>query len=207
MIVIVDFGMGNVGSILNMLRKVGASAMVSARPADIECADRLILPGVGSFDAALQNLDDRGLPRLLNHMVLERGTPILGICLGMQLLAEHSQEGKRPGLGWIQGGAIRFDFSSEPSSAFKIPHMGWNTITPLSISNLFACMPPTPRFYFVHSYHVVCTHRDNVLATCNYGGDFTAALGKGNIWGVQFHPEKSHKFGLQLLQNFAELPC
>jgi len=202
MIVIIDFGMGNLGSIKNMLEKIGTKVIISSKSKDIEKADKLILPGVGAFDNAMNNLQKLNLIPILNKKVLEDKIPILGICLGMQLLMEKSEEGKLKGLRWIKGEVIKFKFKG---NSLKTPHMGWNTLKILDKKSLFANNSKEVRFYFVHSYHVVCKNKENILATTNYGYDFTSAVHKGNIYGTQFHPEKSHKFGLKLLKNFIEL--
>jgi glutamine amidotransferase len=202
-IVIIDYGLGNLGSIANMLKKVGAQAVIASDVATIEQADKLILPGVGAFDAGMQNLTDRGLLPLLDKKVRQGKTPILGLCLGMQLFARCSEEGELPGLGWLDAQVVRFKFGSA-NAHLKIPHMGWNTIVPCQEHPLFAEMDAEPRFYFVHSYHVVCTDPQNVLARANYGFDFAAMVVVGNVIGAQFHPEKSHRFGMRLLRNFAE---
>ena len=203
MIAIVDYGLGNLGSIANMLKKVGAAATITADPAVIRQADRLILPGVGAFDTGMRNLEERGLIPLLNERVVGEKIPILGVCLGMQLLGRRSEEGQLPGLGWLDAAAVRFKFEG-PNAHLKIPHMGWNELTVCQPHPLFADLQEESRFYFVHSYHVVCADPANVLARTTYGFDFTSAVVKGNIIGVQFHPEKSHRFGMTLLQNFAE---
>lgn len=202
-IAIIDYGMGNLGSIANMLKKVGVKAMITADPAAIKQADKLILPGVGAFDNGMKNLAERGLTPLLNVQVLQHKKPILGLCLGMQLFAQRSEEGQLPGLGWLEAEAIRFKFDAA-NAHLKVPHMGWNTITPCLSHPIFTDMEAEPRFYFVHSYHVVCTHQQNVLAQAHYGFDIAAMVVKDNIIGAQFHPEKSHKFGMKLLKNFVE---
>jgi imidazole glycerol-phosphate synthase subunit HisH len=207
MIVIVDKGTGNVGSISNMLARVGASARVSSDPAEVAAADKLILPGVGAFDDGMQSLDERGLIPALHEAVLERRTPILGICLGMQLMGRRSEEGERAGLGWIDAESVRFrfdDVTKTERSRLRVPHMGWNELTPRRAHPLFDEMESTPRFYFVHSYHVVCDGPEQVLAGSCYGREFTAAVVRDHIVGVQFHPEKSHRFGMRLLRNFVE---
>ncbi len=201
MIVIVDYGMGNLGSILNMLRRVGAEAMVSSRVADIESAAKLVLPGVGSFDAGMRRLRELGLVDVLSEKVLRLKTPTLGVCLGMQLLTTSSEEGTEPGLGWIEARTVRFRFEGE-QSRLKIPHMGWNTVTIRKKANLFAGMDDQSRFYFVHSYHVVCDDPEDVAATTEYGYEFVSAVERGNITGAQFHPEKSHRFGMKVYTNF-----
>lgn len=201
MIVVVDYGMGNVGSILNMLRKIGAPACVASGGEALAHADKLILPGVGSFDAAMSRLAALDVIPLLTQKVLEEKTPILGICLGMQLLTTGSEEGTRPGLGWLNARTVRFNFEASP--ALKIPHMGWNEVKPRIADDLWTSFDQKPRFYFVHSYHLVCEDPQDVTGTTHHGYDFASAVRKGNIRGTQFHPEKSHRFGLRLLQNFA----
>jgi glutamine amidotransferase len=204
MIIIVNYGIGNLGSVLNMLKKVGADAAISSDPLEIEKADKLILPGVGAFDAGMSNLRESNLIGILNEKTLARRTPTLGICLGMQLLMQKSEEGDLPGLGWIEGVNVKFRFE-ENNGHLKIPHMGWNTVTVKRHDSLFKDLDEEARFYFVHSYQVVCKREDDVLATTHHGDDFVSALQSGNIMGTQFHPEKSHKFGMKLLSNFAEL--
>jgi imidazole glycerol-phosphate synthase subunit HisH len=203
MIVIINFGMGNLGSIQNMFKKIGTPAIISSDHKDIVQADKLVLPGVGSFDNGMNQLDEMGLLPVLHDKVIQNKTPILGICLGMQLMTMCSEEGKRTGLGWIDGATVRFRHSSEVGD-LKIPHMGWNSVTLMKDSALFTGMYPEPRFYFVHSYHAVCNNPQDVLTTTHHGYDFVSSFQKGNIMGVQFHPEKSHKFGMQLLKCFAE---
>ena len=202
-IVIIDYGMGNIGSIANMFKKVGAQTVISSDLLVVEKASKLILPGVGTFDAGMKNLETRGLIPLLNFLVLEKKIPILGVCLGMQLLCKKSEEGQIPGLGWLDAEVIRFKFDRNTTN-LKIPNMGWNTLDVLKPHPLSADLEAENRFYFVHSYHIVCVDQSNVLALANYGYDFAAAVVKDNIMGVQFHPEKSHKFGMRLFKNFAE---
>ena len=207
MIVIVDYKMGNIGSVLNMLKKIGHAAVVSSEPQEISKAEKLILPGVGAFDNGMNNINDLGLLDVLNEKIKNK-TPILGICLGMQLLAQKSEEGVSRGLGWIDANVVRFKFQDMfdgLSASLKVPHMGWNEIIIKKDDALFANMPENPRFYFVHSYYLECNNSSDVLATTNYGFDFASIIRKNNIIGVQFHPEKSHKYGMQLLKNFAEL--
>jgi glutamine amidotransferase len=200
MIAIIDYGMGNLGSIQNMLRKVGAEAVITADPKTIANADKLILPGVGTFDRAMENLSQLGIIQLLNEQVVDKGKPVLGICLGMQLMTKRSDEGNLPGLGWIDAETLKFE-----NIAQRVPHMGWNTVNVEREDPLFKDMYPEPRFYFVHSYYVKCASQANVLTTTHYGQDFCSSLVKDNIRGVQYHPEKSHKFGMKLLKNFAEM--
>jgi glutamine amidotransferase len=204
MIVIIDYGMGNLGSIQNMLKKVGAvAAKISSDPKDIEQADKLILPGVGAFDTGMQRLRETGLIPLLNEKVLKAKTPTLGVCLGMQLLAKVSEEGELPGLGWLDAETIRFRFDPK-QTGLKVPHMGWNTVKIQREGTLFKDMYPEARFYFVHSYHVVSHNPNDVLTLTDYGYDFVSAVQREHIMGAQFHPEKSHKFGMKLYKNFVE---
>ena len=204
MIVIVDYKMGNLGSIANILRKVGAEATVSSDHAVIGRASKLVLPGVGAFDEGVKNIEALGLREVLTRRVRQEHTPTLGICLGMQLMARSSEEGVRPGLNWIEADVKRFRFG-EVAPQLKVPHMGWNTVTPVKQSALFAGFADEPRFYFVHSYYVVCDDIAHVLATALYGHEFAAAFQQGNLMGVQFHPEKSHRFGMTLFRNFLKL--
>lgn len=201
MIVVIDYNMGNIGSVFNMLKKVGAEVIVSSDIADIERATKLILPGVGSFDNGMQNLNKLGIIPLLNKKILNDKTPILGICLGLQLFTQKSEEGNLSGLGWINAKTIRFKFDN---INFKIPHMGWNDIKLAKEGILLKEMYLEPRFYFVHSYHVVCNDSSDILTWTHYGYDFVSSIQRENIMGVQFHPEKSHKFGMKLLKNFVE---
>lgn len=204
MIVIIDYGMGNLGSILNMLKKVGVrDAKISAYPKDIEQADKLILPGVGAFDTGMHHLRETGLIPLLNEKVLKAKTPTLGVCLGMQLMAKVSEEGELPGLGWFNAETIRFRFDSK-QTGLKVPHMGWNTVNIKQEGTLFKDMYPQARFYFVHSFHLVAYEVTNVLTTTEYGYEFVSAIQREHIMAAQFHPEKSHKFGMKLYKNFVE---
>jgi len=202
--IIVDYNVGNIGSIVNMFKKIGVKARLSSDKSEILAADKLLLPGVGSFDHGMKSLYQSGLIDVLNRKVLEDKTPILGICLGMQLLLSGSDEGSEPGLGWIKGRVKRFDFSKLPEK-LKIPHMGWNVVYPKNNQCLFKYFDEEARFYFVHSYYVECEDSRDSLATTLYGDIFTSAVGRENVYGAQFHPEKSHRFGMQLLKNFVEL--
>jgi glutamine amidotransferase len=198
---VVDYGMGNLGSILNMMRKIGAEARIASSPQDVARSGKLILPGVGSFDHGMRNLEASGLRAALEDRVIRGGVPILGICLGMQLMTASSEEGQLPGLGWIDAVTRKFRFG-DPT--MKVPHMGWNGVEIRSAEGLFRDMDPEPRFYFVHSYYVECRREADVLATTEYGHPFVSAFQRGNVQGVQFHPEKSHRFGMRLLARFAE---
>lgn len=201
--IIVDYKIGNIGSIINMFKKIGVKAKLSSNKEEILNAKKLILPGVGSFDNGMRHLKESGLIDILNKKVLEDKTPILGICLGMQLLMDSSEEGIEKGLGWIKGEVKKFQFNS--SDKLKVPHMGWNLVNPTKKDSLYRDFSDESRFYFVHSYHAVCENEENILATTNYGYKFTSSIYKDNIYGAQFHPEKSHKFGMKLLKNFVEL--
>jgi glutamine amidotransferase len=202
MVVIVDYKLGNYGSIANMLRKLGVPAKISSSIADIETADKLILPGVGAFDNGMGGIRKLEMIDALSEKVLNRKTPILGICLGMQLMMTRSEEGTLPGLGWIKGDTVRFDFNSK-NNGLKVPHMGWNSVKVQSDECLFRDLDDA-RFYFVHSYHVRCEEQTDIVAQTNHGYDFISSFRHENIRGVQFHPEKSHRYGLNLLRNFVE---
>lgn len=202
MIRIVDYGLGNLGSIKNMLKKIGFDSEITSDHDAINSADKLILPGVGAFDQGMKNLEERGLIELLNKKVIVEKTPILGICLGMQLFTKSSEEGVLQGLGWIDAETIRFD-NTKTSKKSPIPHMGWEYTFPKKQSNLLDEMYEDPKFYFVHSYYVKCKNEEDVILSSNYIQPFDSGFQKGNIMGVQFHPEKSHKFGMKLLTNFA----
>jgi glutamine amidotransferase len=202
-IVIIDYGVGNLGSVENMLKKIGVGAKVTSEAAEIENAEKLILPGVGAFDHGMKSLNERGLPEVLNRKVIDEKTPILGLCLGMQLFAKTSEEGKLPGLGWLNARIVRFDFKGA-DLRLKVPHMGWNTIRISKPHPVLEGFDEESRFYFVHSYHMMCGDAADVLAFTDYHASFPSVVGRDNIVGVQFHPEKSHKFGMKLLRNFAE---
>jgi len=183
------------------LKKIGSEAAISSSISDIEEAEKLILPGVGNFDQGMRNLEAFGFLPVLKDKVIEKKTPILGICLGMQLFAPKSEEGESTGLGWIDAEVVRFKFDNRERN-LKIPHMGWNLVKVEKEDALFGEMYPEPRFYFVHSYHMVCKNENDILVKTFHGYEFPAAIRKENIYGVQFHPEKSHKFGMKLLDNF-----
>jgi glutamine amidotransferase len=198
--------MGNPASIQNMIQKLGSTAVISMDNKSINSADAIILPGVGAFDNGMTKLAASDSFHTLQHKVIEEKIPFLGICLGMQLLFETSEEGKKPGLGWISGEVKRFDFTNQEKNKYlKIPHMGWNDVKILNPNKLLDNLEVMARFYFVHSYHVVCKHSEHIIATTFYGYEFTSVVNKENIWGTQFHPEKSHRYGLMLLSNFLNL--
>lgn len=200
MICIVDYNIGNTRSIQNMISRAGFNSIISNRQEDINNADRLILPGVGHFEKAMEMLDQHDLLQLLDEMVLIRKKPILGICLGMQLMTQHSEEGNCKGLGWIDARTVKFNMDSSPD--IKVPHMGWNAVEFVKTSNLLMNMPNPSRFYFVHSYAVSCNQKEDILSYTHHGIEFVSAFQHHNIIGVQFHPEKSHKYGLSFLNNF-----
>lgn len=204
MITIVDYGMGNLGSVKNMLKKVGEKAIVSSDKEAVRTASKLLLPGVGAFDNAMQHLDELGLIEIIKEKVLVDKTPILGICLGMQLLTKGSEEGTREGFGFVDAYAKKFDFSSLHTK-LPVPHMGWNKVRLQKESKLIQENKEREnRFYFVHSYAVQCEKSEDILTTTHYGYDFVSSFEKDNILGCQFHPEKSHTFGMKLFQNFVE---
>lgn len=201
MTVIVDYGCGNPTSIRNMLKKLGHASRISSEPADMLAAERIIFPGVGSFDFGVRRLAELGLVPALRKAVLDNSLPILGICIGAQLMCRRSEEGVLEGLGWIDADVVRFD-ASRMTGGEKIPHMGWAEIEGERAGVLFEEYAEPPRFYFAHSYHMRCDRPEHVAATARHGYSFAAALVKGNIAGVQFHPEKSHIFGMALLDRF-----
>jgi glutamine amidotransferase len=200
-ITIIDYSTGNLGSIKNMLKHLGIPSQITKNWDTIEKAEKLILPGVGHFDYGMQQLNESNLIPLLNKKVLNDKIPILGICLGVQLLTQSSEEGNEKGLGWIKGKTIAFD-KSMLSDNQKIPNMGWTDVANYNQSKLFENMKDEPRFYFVHSFHLVLENSNDCMVTANYGYNFAAGIEHENILGVQFHPEKSHKYGMKLLENF-----
>ena len=203
MIAIINYGLGNLASIINMCQRMGIEAQVTSELKEIRKADKLILPGVGHFKKGMDNLKKSGLQPLLNELVIKEKRPILGICLGAQLMTMHSEEGNSEGLQWIPAETIRF--RSEDLHGLKIPHMSWSDIRILDNNPLWKDLPAEPRFYHVHSYHFQFSDPSAVSATCIYGYEFVSAFHKDNIWGTQFHPEKSHKFGMKVFENFSNL--
>jgi glutamine amidotransferase len=201
MIAILDYGIGNLKSIYNMFKKVGIESTITSDIHQIEEASKYVLPGVGSFDHGMNSLKAAPFFNILEDLILEKRKPVLGICLGMQLLTKTSDEGVEKGLGWIDAQTIKFDLDGFNLS---VPHMGWNETKIINPNPLFAGLEES-RFYFVHSYHVVCNQQGNILATTKYGKEFVCSIHQDNIYGVQFHPEKSHKYGMQLLKNFGDL--
>lgn len=203
MIVIVDYGIGNLASVLNMFKKIGVKdAVISADANVLAKATRVLLPGVGAFDGGMGNLKASGLMETLSHKATVEKVPLLGICLGMQMLTRRSEEGQEPGLGWIDAETLRFTPPAELK--LKVPHMGWDYIK-VQRPNPLVDAGSKSRFYFVHSYYVKCLDEQQSLATCHFGQDFTCMVNKDNIFGAQFHPEKSLKFGMKVLENFSKI--
>lgn len=200
MICIVDYKVGNSRSIQNMVNRAGHEAIISNNHAVIKSAERLILPGVGHFAKSMELLKEFDLINLLNDEVLDQKKPILGICLGMQMMTRYSEEGDCEGLGWIEASTVKF--KNEIGMDIRIPHMGWNSVEFVQSGKITKDMPDPSRFYFVHSFFVKCDHKRDVLSLTHHGQKFVSAFKKDNIIGVQFHPEKSHRFGLTLIRNF-----
>jgi len=204
MVTIINYDAGNIKSIQNMLKRIGVDSVITDDSVEIDSAEKLILPGVGHFGHGMRNLHQSGLVETLNKRVLQDKIPILGICLGAQLLGQGSEEASEKGLGWLEMEVVKFD-STRMDDQLKIPHMGWNELSMKKESALTDGLEASSRFYFVHSYHMKSTVKQDVLATVEYGYEFDAAVEKDNIYGAQFHPEKSHKFGMKILENFAKL--
>lgn len=204
MITIIDYGLGNILAFVNVYSRLNIPVAVAKSANDLVNATKLILPGVGSFDHAMQQLDQSGMRQPVEQLVLQNAMPVLGICVGMQMLAKFSDEGELPGLGWIDGEVKKFDLSVMPRGS-NLPHMGWNDVEPVVDGGLFNGMEQDARFYFLHSFYFECHQQQDVLAMTDYGGKFSCAVRRDNVYGVQFHPEKSHHFGSQLLKNFAEV--
>ena len=204
MITIIDYGLGNILAFVNVYNRQNIPVRVAKTPAELEGASRLILPGVGSFDHAMVQLNQSGMRGPIEHMVLEQKVPVLGICVGMQMLADGSDEGSEAGLGWVPGRVRKFDGSKLPKGTL-LPHMGWNDVVPAGAGGLFRELEHDSRFYFLHSYYFECAQPADALAHTEYGPAFSCAVRKDNVYGVQFHPEKSHHFGARLLSNFAEV--
>lgn len=202
MIAIIDYDAGNIGSLINMIKRLGHDSYLTSDPSTINEASKLILPGVGAFDYGMGKLQELGLLDVLNKKQKDR-TPILGICLGAQLMCQSSEEGKMNGLSWIEAKVVKFP-SQTADRKLPVPHIGWDRVNAYKQSPLFSELPSDARFYFVHSFHINCLHENEILAQNFYGVPYESAFEKDNIIGVQFHPEKSHKFGKQLLKNFIE---
>jgi imidazole glycerol-phosphate synthase subunit HisH len=204
MIAIVNYGLGNVNAFANVYKNLNIDVKISNNANELEGADKIILPGVGSFDHAMELLNNSGMREMLDELVLGKAVPIIGICVGMQMLAKSSEEGVLPGLGWIDG-EVKKVTNSANQSLIYLPQMGWNNITPIGMNKLLKELSSSSYFYFLHSYCFHCSNLDNVLATTDYGEVFASIVNAKNVYGVQFHPEKSHSNGIQLLRNFAEL--
>jgi glutamine amidotransferase len=201
---IVDYGVGNIQAIANIYKRLNIPVRIARTAEELAGAGRLILPGVGAFDWAMARLNKSGMRGVLDDLVLSEGKPVLGICVGMQMLAKRSDEGALDGLGWIDGEVKKFD-RAPPSQRAYLPHMGWNDVEPQCLERLFQDIGATGRFYFLHSYYFAPEDQNMILGVTDYGGTFASCVRAGNIYGVQFHPEKSHQWGIQLLKNFAAM--
>ena len=204
MITIINYGLGNISAFANVYKRLNIPVTIATRREELKDAQKIILPGVGAFDHAMSLLQHSGMRETLDELVLEKKIPVIGICVGMQILAKSSEEGILPGLGWIDGVVKKFDVSLIKHKT-RLPHMGWNTIEPINGNGLFTSLPKDPRFYFLHSYYFHCFNEINTIANTQYGIEFASAVNSENIYGVQFHPEKSHENGIQVLNNFANL--
>lgn len=204
MIAIIDYGLGNVKAFAHVYKNLNIPATIAKESKDLKNAAKIILPGVGAFDHAMERLNKSGMHELLDELVLRKNVPVLGICVGMQMLANNSEEGKLSGLRWIDGEVKKF-VPASTNDTFFIPHMGWNNIISLKENDLMKGLDSNSRFYFLHSYYFSCNNTDDIVAVTDYGNRFACVVNRGNIFGVQFHPEKSHQWGVQLLKNFAEL--
>jgi len=204
MITIIDYGLGNIQAFLNLYERLNIPVSVAKTAGDLISATKMILPGVGAFDYAVRRLNSSGMREMLDDLVLGKRIPILGICVGMQMLSQSSDEGKLPGLGWIDGAVKKFNNSALNFNQI-LPHMGWNTIQPIKSNALLVNLHKNPRFYFLHSYFFYCHDENDTIATTEYGFYFASAINHKNIYGIQFHPEKSHQSGIQLLKNFSDL--
>ena len=204
MIGIVNYGLGNIHAFANIYRRLNIPAEIASTPQDLHRADKIILPGVGAFDWAMTRLNESGMRNSLEDLVVRERKPVLGICVGMQMLANRSDEGRLDGLGWIDGQVKKFDDSTFTQKT-HLPHMGWNDVLPQGNDNLFKNLDSQARFYFLHSYYFIPHNQDHVLAVTDYNGLYASSVRSGNVFGVQFHPEKSHQWGIQLLKNFAEI--
>jgi glutamine amidotransferase len=204
MITIVNYGLGNIKAFVNLYERLNIRTKIAHLPEDLKYAEKIILPGVGAFDYAITQLNNSGMRDELEKQVLINKVPIVGICVGMQIMAKSSEEGQMPGLGWIEGKVKKFD-ASKITYKTTLPHMGWNNVNPIDDFQLFNNFQDKPRFYFLHSYYFECMNEENVIATTDYGITYASAVNSNNIYGIQFHPEKSHSNGIQLLNNFANL--
>ncbi len=204
MIAIINYGVGNIRAFANIYHKLDIPLKIAHQVDDLQGVTRLILPGVGAFDHAMERLQQSGMKERLNELVLKDKLPVIGICVGMQMLTQSSDEGKLPGLSWINGVVKKFDVS-KINYTTHLPHMGWNDVKPIKENPLWRGLEKEAKFYFLHSYYFHCNNPDDAIAVSDYGLPFTCAVNHENIYGVQFHPEKSHHYGIQLLKNFASL--
>lgn len=204
MIALVDYGLGNIQAFANIYKRLNIDVCIAASPDELLAADRIILPGVGAFDWAMTRLNEAGLRAALEEEVVKKGKPVLGICVGMQMMANRSDEGVLPGLGWVDAEVKKFDLATFTQQT-HLPHMGWNDVAPVRDDDLFKDLGSGARFYFLHSYYFLPHKQEQVLAVTDYNGRYASAVRSGKVYGVQFHPEKSHQWGIQLLKNFAEI--
>jgi len=203
MIAIINYGIGNLTSVLNMFRRIGVEAVITGNPAIINNANKLLLPGVGHFDSCIKSFDKSGLRELVENKVFNEKIPLLGICVGAQMMTRGSEEGKEIGLGWVNADTVRFKF--DQNSKLKIPNMGWNHLIQTKISPLWDNLEDEARFYFAHSYHFIFDNEEFITGKAKYGYEYPVAYQNDNIFATQFHPEKSHKFGMKVLENFSRL--
>lgn len=204
MIVLIDYGVGNISAFLNIYKQLNIPARTAKTESELDGAQKIILPGVGHFDYAMQRFNDSGMRERVNKLVTQDKIPVVGICVGMQMMAGKSDEGQLEGLGWIDADVVKFD-DAQRSAKMPLPHMGWNDVYPTKPNPLFTGLEEDARFYFLHSYYFKCHRPEDSIAEADYGIRFSCSVNKENVYGVQCHPEKSHHFGIQLLKNFAEL--
>lgn len=204
MITIIDYGVGNINAFINIYKSLGVDVKIAQNPSELNNATKLILPGVGHFDYAMNKFQNSGMIDKVSELVLIKSIPVLGICVGMQMLATSSEEGKLKGLGWLDANVKKIDTSLLMQKT-QLPHMGWNDVEVVKSNLLFRNIETSPKFYFLHSYYFQCNQPNNIIASSTYGNTFTCAVNFKNIYGVQFHPEKSHKYGIKLLENFSKL--
>ncbi len=205
MITIIDYGLGNIKAFSNIYERLNVKVKIAAKKSDLIGATKIILPGVGAFDYAMSQLNNSGMRDAIEKEVISNKVPILGICVGMQMLANSSEEGSLSGLGWINGTVNQFDKNLLKQNLYMLPHMGWNNINEFNKNDLFKNIPNFGRFYFLHSYYFICQSKENIVTTTSYGIDFASSVNDKNIYGVQFHPEKSHNLGVRILNNFANI--
>lgn len=204
MITLIDYGVGNINAFVNVYKRANIETKIAKTSVDLDGATKLILPGVGAFDHAMGQLNNSGMRERLDELVLEKKLPIIGICVGMQMMGNNSDEGQLPGLGWINAEIKKFD-ENKINQVTKLPHMGWNDVIPKDNVELFQGLEKDSIFYFLHSYYFYCLNPEDIIATSDYGDSFTSAVNHENIYGIQFHPEKSHHYGEKLLINFANI--